>query len=504
MARNINQIFADNPITDVQASDVFYVGRGGVDAAIQGTNLFNASGSNATLNKGTFVATTNQLVLGITKTTTISATAPASSSIYTIPDVGTSANFIFSAGTQTIGGSKTFSSSVVINPATNQLVFGTTNTTTINSTAPSASRVYTIPDAGADANFVMSEGIATINGAKTFSANTSVKRSDAGNSIIFLLQNDSTTTGSNAVSRVFINNSGSGDSYWQCGHAAAQQYSFGFDNDDSDAFVFSVGSALGTANAARISTSGSWNFPNIALSQSFSSSGAAVAFTVENTSNTASSDALIKVACGGTSGGDAYHLFSIPSGTSYSMGADNSDGDAFVLSVGTALGTANALRCDSSGRFNYPTQPRFLAANSATDTNSTGDGTNFTVICDSVSFDIGSNYNSGTGTFTAPITGIYRLDTSITASSIGAGHVSASQDFFINGSTTIATESGMSPATCRDTASNNFCNPQASRLVSLTAGDTVVVRYTVSGSTKTVGILGNAFFSTFFSGMLVA
>lgn len=50
---------------------------------------------------------------------------------------------------------------------TNQLVLGTTNTSTINSTAPSASRILTIPDPGANASFVMTEGSQTINGAKT-------------------------------------------------------------------------------------------------------------------------------------------------------------------------------------------------------------------------------------------------------------------------------------------------------------------------------------------------
>ena len=39
---------------------------------------------------------------------------------------------------------------------TNQLVLGTTNTTTISSTAPSSSRTYTIPDAGGPANFILS------------------------------------------------------------------------------------------------------------------------------------------------------------------------------------------------------------------------------------------------------------------------------------------------------------------------------------------------------------
>ena len=61
--------------------------------------------------------TTNQLVLGTTNTTTISATAPASSAVYTIPDVGTTADFVLTAGTQTIGGAKTFSSQLTVNAA---------------------------------------------------------------------------------------------------------------------------------------------------------------------------------------------------------------------------------------------------------------------------------------------------------------------------------------------------------------------------------------------------
>ena len=61
-------------------------------------------------------ASTNQLQLGNTggTTVTITAPAPASSSTYTVPDVGPTADFILSAGTQTIGGSKTFSSAVAM------------------------------------------------------------------------------------------------------------------------------------------------------------------------------------------------------------------------------------------------------------------------------------------------------------------------------------------------------------------------------------------------------
>lgn len=70
-----------------------------------------------------------------------------------------------------IGGKKLFNSSflgpsLVFRPST---TFGTTLDTTISATTPSASRAYTIPDAGASASFVMTAGAQTIAGAKTFS-----------------------------------------------------------------------------------------------------------------------------------------------------------------------------------------------------------------------------------------------------------------------------------------------------------------------------------------------
>lgn len=110
----------------------------------------------------TFTSATNQLILGTTNTTTISATAPASSATYTIPDVGTSANFILSAGTQTIGGTKTFSAGVIKLTATNNAI--------LTAATMAADRTLTIPDPGTDASFVMTAGSQTIAGTKTFSS----------------------------------------------------------------------------------------------------------------------------------------------------------------------------------------------------------------------------------------------------------------------------------------------------------------------------------------------
>ncbi len=131
----------------------------------------------------TILKTTNQIVLGTTTTTTISGAAPASSAVYTIPDVGTTANFVMTAGTQTIGGAKTWSAAgifqstlevdgVVTLPLTsNQIVLGTTRTITISAVTPaSSSRTWTIPDITGNGTFAALEGTQTFSGAKTHSA----------------------------------------------------------------------------------------------------------------------------------------------------------------------------------------------------------------------------------------------------------------------------------------------------------------------------------------------
>lgn len=61
----------------------------------------------------------------------------------------------------TIDGVLLKDSGATLPATTNQIILGTTNTTTINSTAPSASRVYGIPDFGAAASFVLTDNTTT-------------------------------------------------------------------------------------------------------------------------------------------------------------------------------------------------------------------------------------------------------------------------------------------------------------------------------------------------------
>ncbi len=82
---------------------------------------------------------------------------------------------VVTTSSQTFAGAKTFTSAITVTPTTNQIVLGTTNTTTISATAPSTSRIITIPDPGTTgANFVLTEAIQSINGIKTFTADTNI------------------------------------------------------------------------------------------------------------------------------------------------------------------------------------------------------------------------------------------------------------------------------------------------------------------------------------------
>jgi hypothetical protein len=91
------------------------------------------------------------------------------------------------AGAQTVGGAKTFSASTVVEGdltlgagtssdggsiILNDDATGSSNTATVKAADHAASRTYTIPDAGAAASFVMTEGNQTLNGQTTLAATT--------------------------------------------------------------------------------------------------------------------------------------------------------------------------------------------------------------------------------------------------------------------------------------------------------------------------------------------
>lgn len=130
-----------------------------------------------------------------------------------------------------------------------------------------------------------------------------------------------------------------------------------------------------------------------------------------NTDNTSgSSGALFYIRSAGASGGDCWYAWGIDGVIGYSFGIDNSDNDSLKETNSNAgPSNGNVLRVmTSAGEQTLPLQPAFQARLSATTANDkTGNGTAYTLICDTETFDQGGDYDNATGIFTAPVAGRY-------------------------------------------------------------------------------------------------
>jgi hypothetical protein len=127
---------------------------------------------------GTLTATTNQLVLGTTHTTTLTATAPSASRVYTIPDAGGSANVVLDTGNYTIGGTWSFSNSITL-ASSKALILtdNTSNTVTIKATNSTTPWTMSLPTTHGSSNqFLQTDGAGNTTwapgGAGTISSGT--------------------------------------------------------------------------------------------------------------------------------------------------------------------------------------------------------------------------------------------------------------------------------------------------------------------------------------------
>lgn len=105
-----------------------------------------------------------------TGTSTTLAFVQTANRVITFPDATATLTYQNDPGSGfVLKSGDTMTGALTINTASNQLVLSSaTNAVTINSGTSAAARTYTIPDMGTTANFVMDQGTQTINGAKTF------------------------------------------------------------------------------------------------------------------------------------------------------------------------------------------------------------------------------------------------------------------------------------------------------------------------------------------------
>lgn len=162
------------------------------------------------------------------------------------------------------------------------------------------------------------------------------------------ISNTDNTTAS-AISTLILSAGGAtgGDPVLQLNIAGQTSWSVAVDNSNGDRFAISQNTIPGTNDRFVIDASGYVGInasPASAQLQIGSSTSGINGLTVTgaisggnqivsfaNTSNTASSDTRLTVGVGGTAAGDPCIQFAITSGTQWSIGSDNSDGDKLKI-----------------------------------------------------------------------------------------------------------------------------------------------------------------------------
>jgi hypothetical protein len=184
--------------------------------------------------------------------------------------------------------------------------------------------------------------------------------------------------------------------------------------------------------------------------------------------------------------------------------------DQTITQYAIQKGGANNILANSvatlnaSDYYNNTAQPCFCAIVQASGpSNVTGNGTAYTVIFDTKSFDQSTSYNTSTGIFTAPVTGRYQFNISITMNNVLVANT-LGEILLVTTLGTWKLSNANYGVMFEAFSGLQTLGLSASIIVPMTATNTAKVQLNVFGNaTANIGLQNGANQGTYFSGVLL-
>ena len=162
-----------------------------------------------------------------------------------------------------------------------------------------------------------------------------VQKSKSGANVGIESRNTSNTANSDALLAIVVGGASAGDPYLTYNIAKITNWSHGIRNADSDAWYLSPGNSLATSPSIRVAMDGNTTI-------NFTGSGATGGLIVNNTNNTASSQAYLSINTAGTTAGNALIQLSNTVGSVFSISHASATNSPLIFSGGNP-GTNNSL-----------------------------------------------------------------------------------------------------------------------------------------------------------------